>query len=226
MAPTQSPSVYGGLCDYTKCTTVSTPCQCDSSDCPNPFGLTVGCKKTIETCESKDVEPYLSTRNYDFGDVVVSSEWKLSAAFFAGLILALHYEQRVGLDRFVCLGYPFGLWCSNPSYKPGLVDGIWSNAWRRDGVCPGGPTQGPTVGISQKLGPLRLSMLTHAFPRGSHRHLQLPVQVKVHRRVLPRRPRRVRVRAPVSHRQPTWILRILPGRPRQVLRVNLRRRPR
>ena len=131
--------------------------------------------------------------------------------------MTLLYEQRVGLDRFVCLGYPFGLWCNNPSYKPGLVDGIWSDAWRRDGVCPGGPTQSPTVGHFAKLGPLRLSMLTHAFPRGSHRHLQLPVQVEVHRRVLPRRPRQVRVRAPVSHRQPTWILRIHPRRPLRVL---------
>ncbi|EJK52810.1 hypothetical protein THAOC_27881, partial [Thalassiosira oceanica] len=83
MAPTQSPSVYGGVCD--------------------------------------GVEPYTSTQNYDFGDVV-----------------------RVGLERYACLGYPFGLWCNNPSYQPGLVDGIWNNAWRRDGVCPSGPTQSPT----------------------------------------------------------------------------------
>ena len=74
MAPTKSPSVHEGVCDYTKCTTVSTPCQCDSSDCHNPDGLAVGCTKAIETCESKDVEPYLSTRNYDSGDVVVSSD--------------------------------------------------------------------------------------------------------------------------------------------------------
>merc|ERR1719160_900176 len=62
MAPTQSPSVYGGVCDYTKCTTLSTPCQCGNLDCPNPLGLTVGCTKTTETCESKNVEPFSSTR--------------------------------------------------------------------------------------------------------------------------------------------------------------------
>ncbi|EJK77924.1 hypothetical protein THAOC_00210, partial [Thalassiosira oceanica] len=121
MAPTQSPSVYGGSCDYMKCTSVSTDCQCDSSDCPNPHGLPVGCTKTVQSCESETVEPYSSTRIYDYGDVV-----------------------RVGLDRYVCLGYPFGLWCNNPSYQPGLMDGIWSDAWRRDGVCPSGPTQSPT----------------------------------------------------------------------------------
>ena len=89
MAPTQSPSVYGGICDYVKCTTESTPCQCDSSDCPNPLGLVVGCTKPIETCETKDVEPYLSTRIYDYGDVVVSSDWKsyVVVVFFASLIL-------------------------------------------------------------------------------------------------------------------------------------------
>ena len=89
MAPTQSPSVYGGICDYVKCTTESTPCQCDSSDCPNPLGLVVGCTKPIETCETKDVEPYLSTRIYDYGDVVVSSYWKsfFVVVFFASLIL-------------------------------------------------------------------------------------------------------------------------------------------
>ncbi|EJK43856.1 hypothetical protein THAOC_37659, partial [Thalassiosira oceanica] len=121
MAPTQSPSVYGGSCDYMKCVSVSTECQCDSSDCPNPHALPVGCIKTVQSCESKAVEPYSSTRNYDYGDVV-----------------------RVGLDKYVCLGFPFGLWCNNPSYQPGLVDGIWSDAWRRDGVCQGGPTQSPT----------------------------------------------------------------------------------
>jgi len=121
MVPTQSPSVYGGVCDYTKCTTALAACQCDSPDCPNPLVLTVGCTKTIETCESKDVEPYLSTRNYDYGDVV-----------------------RVGLVRYVCLGFPFGLWCNNPAYQPALVGGIWSDAWRRDGMCPSGPTQSPT----------------------------------------------------------------------------------
>ncbi|EJK76354.1 hypothetical protein THAOC_01887 [Thalassiosira oceanica] len=74
MAPTQSPSVYGGSCDYMKCTSVSTDCQCDSSDCPNPHGLPVGCTKTVQSCESKAVEPYSSTRNYDYGDAVVSSD--------------------------------------------------------------------------------------------------------------------------------------------------------
>ena len=85
--------------------------------------------------------------------------------------------------------------------------------WR----VPGWPNPKPDGRSFRKTGPLRLSMLTHAFPRGSHRHLQLPVQVEVHRRVLPRRPRQVRVRAPVSHRQPTWILRIHPRRPLRVL---------
>ncbi|EJK64804.1 hypothetical protein THAOC_14425 [Thalassiosira oceanica] len=50
--------------------------------------------------------------------------------------LNLTLLKRIGLNRYVCLGYPFGLWCDNPSYKPGLVEGIWSSAWRRDGVCP------------------------------------------------------------------------------------------
>ncbi|EJK63672.1 hypothetical protein THAOC_15657, partial [Thalassiosira oceanica] len=31
---------------------------------------------------------------------------------------------------------------------PGLVDGIWSDAWRRDGVCPGGPTVGYLVNLA------------------------------------------------------------------------------
>ncbi|EJK69004.1 hypothetical protein THAOC_09783 [Thalassiosira oceanica] len=99
------------------------------------FAWTVigACNKTIAPTQAPNAyggggafcdgaEPYSSTRNYDYGDAV-----------------------RVGMDRFVCLGFPFGLWCNNPSYKPGLVDGIWNNAWRRDGVCQtSGPTQSPT----------------------------------------------------------------------------------
>ena len=153
MAPTQSPSVYGGVCDYTKCTTVSTPCQCDSSDCPNPFGLTVGCKKTIETCETKEVEPYSTSQIYDPGDVVVRSYSRNVFLPSSQSHLLIKIDgKRVGLDRYVCLEHPFGLWCNSPSYKPGLVDGIWDNAWRRDGVCPSGPTQGPTVDYFAKLG--------------------------------------------------------------------------
>lgn len=86
-----------------------------------------------------DVNTYISSARYNFGDVV-----------------------RLGLQKFKCKGYPYGLWClqkvidsfdvqrmiilfvmfdlnlaSKPkAYGPLLEPGIWQDAWTKDGTCP------------------------------------------------------------------------------------------
>lgn len=88
-APTLAPAPYTGLCQYQNCEHKEETCDCSDNDCPNRSGQTSGCKKTTTECTMNDAKPYSESTTYRFGDVV-----------------------RVGLQRFKCKGYPYGLWCN------------------------------------------------------------------------------------------------------------------
>jgi len=110
IAPTVSPTLYTGTCEYEKCNLDTYEDDCDEE--------TAGCvdgKISVRRCEPsmEDVEPWSSSATYETGDVV-----------------------RLGLDRFKCREHPNVGWCGNSAYKPTSSDSdIWTQAWTRDGAC-------------------------------------------------------------------------------------------
>jgi len=120
MAPTMTPSDYGGTCEYIKCGEIncakdavdngvagSTACSCTSSD---PDNCTTG-TQTECLVTPVDLWSEAAVSTYDFGDVV-----------------------RIGAQRYKCKQYAEGGWCSSAAYKAGTQLG--ADAWTLDGTCP------------------------------------------------------------------------------------------
>ena len=118
IAPTTSPVPYTGTCHYDRCRTAegTEACTAGSTGCSCTTGQTqtASCLRTVdvETCTPTDVDPWNNGESYATDDVL-----------------------RRGLKRFKCRKWPNFLWCSLSAYQPELEDGIWTNAWREDGVC-------------------------------------------------------------------------------------------
>lgn len=114
-SPTASPVEYSGtMCKYSRCREEDVACACELVNCPSVPGQVSGCIGRKSVCFETDVDPYdADGRDYVSGDVV-----------------------RVGLLRFKCRSWPYGLWCRNSEYAPKVESGgIWSDAWTKDGTC-------------------------------------------------------------------------------------------
>lgn len=116
LAPTISPTLYVGTCEYTRCITET---NCNPGDLANTISGSTDCSCGIDdeqsdlctqtTCTIEEVEPYDSSTSYAEGDVV-----------------------RLVTQQFTCR---VPGWCNQSSYQPEIVDGIWMQAWTKDDVC-------------------------------------------------------------------------------------------
>jgi hypothetical protein len=119
LAPTVSPAVYTGTCEYNKCREVDSTVACTegTAGCTTCSGTAPNrsCTKVVRTqsCVMTDVDAWSNSFDYMTGDVV-----------------------RLGAQRFKCRSWPNYLWCRQAAYKPTAEVGIWSDAWYKDGTCP------------------------------------------------------------------------------------------